>query len=226
MQAQSEEARSLLAARGLEVNRGGTLVVPATDLELAPAELAWLGGPSGTGKTTLLLALARLLPCSRGDLSLGVLPSSRVAAPLWRSQVLYVPHPPLALGHTVEEDLLTPYELRTRRHQARPTREQLRRELDDLGLEEVGLAQAPEKLSQGQLARVALARAILARPRVLLLDEPTANLDAEAAKKVERRVVAYCHAGGAAVVASHSVPWEIATVRVQLARRNTEGVPT
>lgn len=191
-------------------------MVRGVEVCLEAGQMVWIGGPSGTGKTTLLLALARLLPLDDGELSLDGVPARQVPAPEWRSQVLLAPHPALALGETVREDLLSPYRLRQRRHSPSPGQEILRRELASVGLGEVDLAQPARHLSQGQLGRLALVRALLARPAVLLLDEPTANLDADAGTLVQERVAAYCAEGGAVVVAAHGTPWQIPEGSVSL----------
>ncbi|MDF1553279.1 MAG: ATP-binding cassette domain-containing protein [Deferrisomatales bacterium] len=198
-----------LAARGLTVSRNGLPIIRGKDLHLEAGQLIWLGAPSGTGKTTLLLALARLLPRDGGELYLEGIPTGQIPAPEWRARVLLAPHPPLALAETVEAALLVPHRLHQRRGQLTPERTELLSELTALGLGEVDLGQPARRLSQGQLGRLALARALLARPAVLLLDEPTANLDPDAAARVEQRVAAYCADGGAAVVASHGTPWKI-----------------
>ena len=205
-----------LSARGLTVTRNGSLIIRGADLHLEAGQMIWLGGPSGTGKTTVLLALARLLPLDGGELTLEGVPAGQISAPEWRARVLLAPHPPLALADTVEADLLVPHRLHRRRRQPAPEQAELQSELDTLGLGEVDLGHPARRLSQGQLGRLTLARALLVRPPVLLLDEPTANLDTDAAARVEQRLAAYCAGGGAMVVASHGAPWNIPTGTVSL----------
>ena len=216
MTAESSLQPPRLSAHGLTVSRNGLLIVRGADLYLETGQMIWLGGPSGTGKTTLLLALARLLPLDDGELALEGVPAGQIAPPEWRARVLLAPHPPLALAATVEADLLVPHRLYRRRGQPAPKRAELQSELAALGLGAVDLGQPARRLSQGQLGRLALARALLVCPPVLLLDEPTANLDPDAAARVEQRVAAYCADGGAVVVASHGAPWKIPKGRMSL----------
>jgi ABC-type transport system involved in cytochrome bd biosynthesis fused ATPase/permease subunit len=198
------------------VCRGSTPIIRGADLHLDAAQMIWLGGPSGAGKTTLLLALARLLPLDRGELALEGVPAEQIAAPEWRARVLLAPHPPMALADTVAADLLVPHRLGGRRGDPTPDPAEMRAELAALGLGDVPLEHSTRHLSQGQLGRLTLARALLVRPPVLLLDEPTANLDPGAAARVERRVADYCTGGGAVVVASHGTPWQIPTGALSL----------
>lgn len=79
----------------------------------------------------------------------------------------------------------------------------LRAALDDVGLDDVGLERAPERLSVGQVARVALLRVLLTRPRVLLADEPDAALDDESAEQVSRMTEEFVATGGAVVRVRH-----------------------
>ena len=201
-------ARALLEARGLSVSVNGALLVRGVDLVVAPGEIVWVSGPSGAGKSTLLRALARLIPAAEGELRLEGAPAGSVKAHDWRARVSLLPHPPIPLAPTVGEDLAAPWRLGVRKGLDPPHEPERAAMLARLGLEEIGLARPTRELSQGQMARVALARSLLARPRVLLLDEPTANLDTGTAGLVAGAVRRFTAQGAAAVVAAHSEPWE------------------
>ncbi|GAB6063144.1 ABC transporter ATP-binding protein [Deferrisoma palaeochoriense] len=216
--------KPVLEARGLRAWAGGSAVVEGVDLALGPGEVAWIGGASGAGKTTMLRALARLGPWE-GRLLLRGEDAARIPAHRWRARVVLAPFPPVALGATVAEDLRAPWRLRVRRGGPVPDDGALERELGLLGLGEIGLGRPTAELSQGQLGRLALARALLARPEVLLLDEPAANLDPEAAERVAERLGRFAREGGVAVVAGHGEPWPGVTRRFRIAGGRLEALP-
>ncbi|MGW4893979.1 ABC transporter ATP-binding protein [Kitasatospora sp. NPDC004240] len=154
----------------------------ALDLALtaAPGEVVALLGPNGAGKSTALRALAGLLPLSSGHLRLD---GRTLEDP---AQRLHTPAEHRPVGVVFQDYLLFPHLSALEnvafgpRCQGRPRRE-ARAEaagwLERLGLAEHAAAR-PGDLSGGQAQRVALARALAVRPRLLLLDEPLAALDA------------------------------------------------
>lgn len=160
----------------------------AVDLELGVGEVRVLRGASGSGKTLFLRALADLDPCDSGEVSLEGRPRAELPAHRWRRAVRYVHQASPVLAGTVAENVAAVAEVLGVDADAVP------------GLE--GAADAA-RLSGGERQRLALHRALLGRPRVLLLDEVTGALDAEAGAAAEERVVAFARSGGAVLWVSH-----------------------
>lgn len=138
-------------------------------LTVAPGEIVCLSGPSGSGKSRLLRALADLDPHG-GTVHLGEQAQSGLRGHQWRRQVMLVPAESAWWFETVGE------------HLQQPMPEALR----SLGLDEDTPNWSVARLSSGEKQRLGLARALSYAPRVLLLDEPTANLDPETTLNTER----------------------------------------
>ncbi|MBO8140810.1 MAG: ATP-binding cassette domain-containing protein [Firmicutes bacterium] len=149
---------------------------------VAPNGVLVVRGPSGAGKSTLLRALARLVPWTSGRIWLKGSPAERYPATVWRRRVHYLAQRPVAFDGTVRDNVLFPFRLKVLAKEARPDEERLRAAMEAVGLKDPD--QDARTLSGGELARVALLRAVLAEPWVLLLDEPTAALDAVSRQRV------------------------------------------
>ena len=153
---------------------GTTLALDGVTLQAREGELVSLLGPSGCGKTTTLRCIAGFMDPDGGDILVdgasvtGLPPQKRDFGVVFQNYALF-PH--LDVFRNVA------YGLVARRV---PDAEQRRRVADALAMVRLqGLeARLPRALSGGQQQRVALARALVIRPRLLLLDEPLANLDA------------------------------------------------
>lgn len=161
-------------------------VIRASDLRIGPGERVALSGSSGTGKSVCLRCLADLLPCE-ASLTLDGQHHRDMPAHVWRRQVMYMPAEPAWWSNRVADHFP----------------EQLRLPFSRLGLSEDLLEQDPLRLSSGQRQRLALLRTLAREPRVLLLDEPTANLDDDNARKVEALLEEWSSAGGMLLFTSH-----------------------
>src|SRR6516162_2708912 len=144
----------ILQVRDLRTN----LLKPAS-LSLSPGECIAVQGPSGAGKTLLLRAIADLDP-NEGLVSLEGRDRSTIPAPEWRRLVGYVPAEPGWWAETVGE------------HFGNWTAATA--VLRNLGFPEEAKSWPIARLSTGERLRLALVRALIIRPKVLLLDEPTA----------------------------------------------------
>ena len=124
-----------------------------------------LVGPSGSGKSSLLTACARLNPHAHGTFVLDGVGSDEFSAQQWRRDVSYLPQKPILTGKDVAEAIRLPWTLAIRGKGGRAARllpdERIRTTLDAMGCEDIDLARAPHDLSGGQAARVALARTLM-----------------------------------------------------------------
>ncbi|WP_425954757.1 ABC transporter ATP-binding protein [Xylanimonas sp. McL0601] len=181
--------------------------VDGVTLEVAPGELVVLRGPSGSGKTTLLNLLGGLDRPTSGRVLLGggrdlTAMGEQQALVVRREEIAFVLQsfglvPVLSAAENVEVPL------RLRRTPAAERAERVTQALAAVGLAEHA-RQRPYELSGGQQQRVGIARALVARPRLLLADEPTGQLDSSNATVVMELLRDLVHTRGvAAVVATH-----------------------
>lgn len=214
-----------LEGRALSRRRadGGWLVREAT-LVVQPGERIAVRGESGAGKTVLLRALAALDPLQGGALWWSGEELTGSALPLYRSLAIYLHHRPALIEGTVEENLALPFSLAV--HAARKLdRERARSLLDALGKPTAFLAKSQAELSGGEAQIAALVRTLLVEPALLLLDEPTASLDAKSATLVERTLRAWLDeapAKRALVCASHDLAFteELCSRRLEVCAGN------
>jgi len=163
----------MLRAQGIVMRYGPRTAVSEVDLDLHPGEILGLLGPNGAGKTTLLRRLAGLLPGHAGTVDLdGGDPAVDPAA---RARIGYLPEdPPL-----YADDIVHQYVTYLAGLSGVPRSQ--RKAAASEALERVGAdklaGRLVGRLSKGQRQRVALAGAIVHRPDVLLLDEPSEGLD-------------------------------------------------
>ncbi|MBV8134854.1 MAG: ABC transporter ATP-binding protein [Deltaproteobacteria bacterium] len=154
-------------------------VLSSISFELKRGEMVALAGPSGTGKTTLILALPGFLPPLGGHIIVNGVDSNGLAVASLRSHVGFVFQQEALFSATIEDNI--------RYGKLDATSEQVRAAATMAGAAEfierlpdgyaTMLGRRGARLSVGQKQRIAIARALLASPSVLILDEPTAPLD-------------------------------------------------
>jgi molybdate transport system ATP-binding protein len=163
------------------------------DLDVEPGEVLALLGPNGSGKTTLLRALAGLAPIDHGSIRLDdtVLddPDAAVFVPPEQRPIGVVFQQYLLFEHLSAVDNVA-FGLRARGVPKAQARRRAHEWLDRVGLTDHARSR-PRALSGGQAQRVALARALAIDPRILLLDEPLAALDAGTRRQVRRDLRRY-----------------------------------
>ena len=176
-----------------------TAVFSHVSLRVAPGEFVAIVGQSGVGKSTLLNCMAGLDSWDTGRVALGGVDlgtlSDDARALLRRQHVGFVFQAFHVLPHLdVAQNVALPLLLLGQHDE-----ERVNAMLDAVGLTGLG-ARLPQQLSGGQLQRVAIARALVHRPRLLLADEPTGNLDPTTAGVVMDALIAQTRDHGASLV--------------------------
>lgn len=159
-----------------------------------------LSGPSGSGKSTILKICARMLPQSTGELIFEGEDAAKIPVDKYRMQVSYCFQQPVLFGDTVADNLDFPFEIRKE-----PVKRQHEIELlERVNLSSSYLEKPIADLSGGEKQRVALIRNLMfKKPKVLLLDEVTAGLDADNKKIVHMLISSYRKSGGTVIAVTH-----------------------
>ena len=198
-------ADPLIRVSGLRKTFGNHRVLDGLDLDVRPGEAVAVLGANGAGKTTLLKILATLVRPTRGIASVAGHDCVRDAEGA-RREIGLVAH-----GSYVYEDLTALENLTfwTTLAGLRPAPGALASALANVELERAA-DERVRTFSAGMKRRLSLARFVLARPRVLLLDEPFAGLDQRAKKWLEEHLAAFKAGGGAMLMTTHSFGRELA----------------
>lgn len=209
---------SLLEVSSLQVMRGTRLVVRDVSFVADRGELVALMGASGTGKTTVLRAIAGLEPIAGGCIEIdglrlvpGRLPHGQALRDLHRRVgIVFQFHHLFAHMTALENVWLAPV------HVLHRPRDEAEREaralLASLGVGERADAM-PHELSGGEAQRVAIARALAVQPPVLLMDEPTASLDPARRGELAATLKDLASAGRTVLVATHDAEFARACAR-------------
>ena len=173
---------------------GGRTALAVDAFAVLPGEVVCLAGPNGCGKSTLLRILALLERPASGTLAVHGLAG--------RSDVTLLLQEPYLLKMSVYANVVLGLRLRRRMEGARDAYEQAMR---DAGFKHpADFAQrSPAELSGGERQRIALASRLILKPKVLLLDEPTASVDAQSARAVAQAVLKAQSQGATVVCATH-----------------------
>ena len=203
----SETLRNALAAIGLGFQRANRWILRDVCLELQPGKVTALVGPNGSGKSTLLRCMAGLWRPNTGQVTLGGRELSGLRRPEIARQVTYVPQETrLEFEFTVREIVL----MGRYAHRGRFDRETAEdREAAEQALRRADVIQIAERsvtqLSGGERQRVLIARSLATRANILLLDEPTANLDVDHGLDVLGLCRSLADDGHAVAIATHDL---------------------
>ena len=191
----------LLLFRGIEKNYAETNILRNVDISLYPGKCILLSGNNGSGKTTLLKIIAGLETPSRAEIELsGKSHSWKSTIRSIRREIIYLHQQPYLLSGTVESNVS--YGLRFTHLNRKQLRESVKEALEWAGLADVAKHQA-KTLSGGVQQRVAFTRAWILKPKVLLLDEPMANMDIESREQACDLLKRMKSEGMSIVITSH-----------------------
>ena len=191
----------LLVFRGIEKTFAETNILSNVDISLYPGKCILLSGNNGSGKTTLLKIIAGLETPSIAKVEFaGNSQSWKGALRRIRREIIYLHQHPYLLSGTVESNVS--YGLRFTRLNRQQLRESVQEALEWAGLADVAKKQATT-LSGGVQQRVAFTRAWILKPKVLLLDEPLANMDIESREKACNLLKRIKSEGMSIVITSH-----------------------
>ena len=216
---------ALIQLRGVtKVYREGErerTVLDAIDLSIPAGQIVAVVGRSGSGKSTLLNLIGAIDTPTEGDVLVAgasIVHQTEHARALYRRRAIGFVFQFFNLipTLTIAENLLLPLELNGVGRSA--ARERVAALLDAVGLPDRGES-FPERLSGGEAQRAAVARAVAHRPQIVLADEPTGNLDGDAARTVLtllRRLAA--DAGTTVILATHSEEAAAVAARVLTVR--------
>lgn len=174
--------------------KGGGWLIRDVSLAVNRGERLAVLGTTGAGKTVLLRSLALLDPLDSGSIRWRGRDVRGEDVPAYRTRVIYLHQRPALLDGSVEDNLRHPFTLRAHRDK-RFDRGRVLGLLGSLGRGAAFLEKSNRDLSGGEAQVVALLRAVQLDPAVLLLDEPTASLDAATARAVERLIDQWFAAG-------------------------------
>jgi len=194
----------LISLDRIRQNYNGRTVLAIDKLTIDCGDIIGLAGPNGSGKSTLLKILAFLNAPTRGKISFMGIPTSPNPGAVHRQVTLLVQEPYL-LKRTVHANVA--YGLRVRKKSDITTK--VHNALVEVGLDPEKFAHRQWfELSGGEAQRVALAARLVLKPKVLLMDEPTASLDTKSSQLIrEAALRARKNNGTSLVIASHDLPW-------------------
>jgi len=195
------DSSHLLQARNLCVKRGGVQVLDIADFSINHEEKVAVIAPNGGGKSSLLLALACLIPRESGVITFSGAEVTSGGETAFRRRIAMLFQEPLLFDTTVVDNVAEG--LKIRGMERKPARE---RALESLELFRIGhlAGRSAHKLSGGEAQRVSLARAFAVKPELLLMDEPFSSLDLPTRIKLAEELGQILHASGtAAIIATH-----------------------
>lgn len=196
-----------LIADRVVVTRGGRTILNEVSVQVEPGSFLSIVGPNGSGKSSLLRALAGVWPLTSGSIQIGARPLHELRRRELAQTVAFVPQDTrMDFAFTVDEIVAMGRYPRRGRFE-RPTSED-RNAIED-ALEYCDIRHLRRRfvttLSGGERQRVAIARSLAVQPQIILLDEPTANLDVQHSIEVLELCQSLANAGKSVVLATHDL---------------------
>lgn len=227
--------RAVLEARDVAVHYGGVKAVDGLSMSLEAGKISGIIGPNGSGKSTLIAALTLLTPLTRGELVFdgetfhGTKPSEVARRGIARTFQTVRLLPDLTVRENVQLGAdVQGVDLTARRLFRRGAAEGATEAMARTGLE--GLDDVyPGELSYGTQRRVEIARAIAMRPKLLLLDEPTAGMNQQERSEITALMKELCAEGLTQLLVEHDVQMMLETCDHMIAMNSgriiAEGAP-
>lgn len=184
--------------------KDGPTILTDASLSIEPGSYCLVRGSSGAGKSTLLRLLCRLEEPQAGRMLYQGTPYEDMTPADLRRAVAYVQQMPTLLQGSVRDNLLLPFSFKANSGLSMPSDDALETYLGSFLLDCFTLETRADTLSVGQSQRVCLIRSLLLDPEVILMDEPTASLDANSARVVLDKAAELSAGGMTVVMISHS----------------------
>ena len=185
-----------LIAENLVVEFKGQRILGPIGLNLVKGDIAVILGPNGSGKTTLLKSLHGIIKIKNGGVSWSCPKSESMA------KQMFVFQSPVMLRRSVFENLTYPLTL------CKTPKAEINRLADEwvsrISLKEV-IHIAATRLSRGEKQKLALARALITKPEMLFLDEPTASLDGKTTLEIEKLLQNCAENGTTIMMSTHDI---------------------
>ena len=185
-----------LIAEKLVVEFKGQRILGPISLKLVKGDIAVILGPNGSGKTTLLKSLHGIIKIKNGGVSWSCPKSESMA------KQMFVFQSPVMLRRSVFENLTYPLTL------CKTPKAEINRLADEwvsrISLKEV-IHIAATRLSRGEKQKLALARALITKPEMLFLDEPTASLDGKTTLEIEKLLQNCAENGTTIMMSTHDI---------------------
>lgn len=192
--------RPVISVKNLLVKQGESFSLSIRSLELQPRRIYALTGPNGAGKSTLLRTMALLTLPQQGTVSFANAEADSLAQQ--RQKITLVEQSPYLLEGSVYHNLA--FGLRLRGIRGDDQKKRINLALGMVGLDGFERRKTRE-LSGGEVQRVALARALVLKPEILLLDEPTSNIDSKSLRAFESMIKSLPGHGITVVFSTHDL---------------------
>jgi tungstate transport system ATP-binding protein len=190
----------VICLKDVLIRQGDKFCLSIEHLELLPRRIYALTGSNGAGKSTLLRALALLILPDQGTVNFATAGAEDLTR--LRQRVTLVEQAPYLLRGTVSDNLA--FGLKLRGVHGKEQKERIGAVLEIVGLQGFEQRKA-DQLSGGEVQRVALARALVLQPQVLLLDEPTSNIDSKSLHAFEKLLSGLPDYGVTVVFSTHDL---------------------